>query len=80
MENKIFNSKNQVQPVEDLSARVSSFSLGDHHHISNSYSPLVNFHGSLFSISVFFVDFDDYLHVLLFLFFCYFWTPDTTPT
>lgn len=40
MENKIFDSKNQVQPVEDLSARVSSFSLGDHHHISNSYSPL----------------------------------------
>lgn len=71
MENKNFDSKNQIQPVEDLSPRVSSFSLGDHHHISNSYSPLVNFHGSLFSISafflaLFFVGFDDYLHVLLF--------------
>ncbi|PNX94813.1 RING/FYVE/PHD zinc finger-containing protein [Trifolium pratense] len=38
MENKNFDSKNQVEVVEDLSTRVSRFSLEN--HISNFYSPL----------------------------------------
>lgn len=41
MEDKNFDYKNQVQVVEDLSARVSRLSPCD--HISNSYSPMVNF-------------------------------------
>ncbi|XP_045803920.1 uncharacterized protein LOC123897360 [Trifolium pratense] len=38
MESKNFDSKNQVEVVEDLSTRVSRFSLEN--HISNFYSPL----------------------------------------